>query len=262
MLARDEAGVFFAKHYTSDYAVVGDLTSVRRVGDFRTVRHTIALEGAVTIVAPDEPGERLPESLSQFKTVTFRQHYVPIALLALHEQNFLIERTTSSIVSAAEMDDPVKTRARLLAVREATLVFRLCFQFSEISYISMHNAFYRALREVFRADRLVADLATTRSEIAGYLGTVIDEERHRKYYWATVLGGASLAGLTGYTIVHETAELIWKDDQLTGLVSIAVGALVFAVAAFIGYRQRPTHDHGHLTMHAMLKAMIGKAMGH
>jgi hypothetical protein len=270
---RDAFALHLARHYTTDYVIAPDVKGVALVGDFETVRHAVALEGAATIVGPTPAAPDLPKFLENFKTVTFRRHYVPIALLALHEQAFLVQRTSASVISKAEMGEHPKTVERLRDLREASLTFRICYRFSELSYITMHNALNLAFRQVLHLDKMLEELASDVADVELHLRTVKDEEdrrieqeKHRRYYWTSVTGGAALAGLTAFTIIKETGELALHRNEHVGwsAAAIGIGILVTAIAAFIGYLKGPAlhgSEHGgHLTVHAMLDHMIERAL--
>jgi hypothetical protein len=278
---RDLFALHLARHYTTDYVVSPDIKNVAFVADFETVRHAVALEGAATIVGATPERPELPTFLRDFRTVTFRRHYVPIALLARHEHAFLVERTSASVISRTEMADQDKAVARLESLRESTLVFRLCYRFSELSFVSMHNALNRAFREVLHLDGMMEELGADIASVEMHLREVREtehrrqeQEKHRRYYWASVIGGAALAGLTAYTIGKEIGELaVHAVDHVRGIkeptayselipggvgILLAVGVALKAIQ--LGYRRGPPEHEdghaGHLTLHAMLEHMI------
>jgi hypothetical protein len=273
---RDAFARHLARHYTTDYVIAPDVKGVAFVGDFETVRHAVALEGAATIVGPTPAAPDLPKFLEGFKTVTFRRHYVPIALLAQHEHAFLVERTSASVISRTEMGEHAKTVERLLGLREASLTFRLCYRFSELSYITMHNTLNHAFREVLHLDTMLEKLASDVADVEVHLRSVkdaedrrIEHQKHRRFYWASVTGGAALAGLTAFTVMKEIGELTLKlagvsSTELAGWSGVALGTLVAAIAAIVGYRKGPAlHEDkhgGHKTIHAMLDHMIERAL--
>lgn len=291
---RDRFAIYLARHYTTDYAVAADIGSVAFVADFDTVRHAVALEGAATVVgaAPGEPP--LPAFLRDFRTVTFHRHYLPIALLARHEHAFLVERTSASVMSRDELADPGRAVERLESLRAAGLVFRLCYRFSELSYVSLHNALNRAFREVLRLDRMMEELSSDIASVELHLRELRDAEhrrlelaKHRRYYWASVLGGAALAGLTAFTIGKELTEvalhaaaslaghhggLPHATELIPGGLGVLLGLGVAAAAMRIGLRRGPAaHEsshgsdpeaghEGHMAVHAMLDNMIHVAI--
>jgi hypothetical protein len=268
---RDVFALHLARHYTTDYVTSLNIGGVAFVADFETVRHAVALEGAATIVGstPDTPN--LPSFLENFKTGTFRRHYIPIALLAQHEHAFLVQRTSASVISQAEMNDYRKTVKRLEELRESSLVFRLCYRFSELSFITMHNALNHAFRQVLHLDRMLEELASDVAGVEMHLREVQEakdrrneQEKHRRFYWTTVIGSAALAGLTTFTIFKELGELFIHNHETAGQVAAVLGVLVAAIAGFFGYRKGPAahgEEHGdHFTFHAMVDHMIERAL--
>jgi hypothetical protein len=271
VLERDAFAIRLVRHYTTDYVLAPDITGVAFVHDFETVRHALALEGAATVVGPTQEAPDLPAFLQNFKTVTFRRHYVPIALLALHEHAFLVQRTSASVISSEEMSDHSKTVERLRELREASLTFRLCYCFSELSYITMHNALNHAFRQVLRLDALLRRLAADAADVELYLRAMkeaedrrIEYNKHRRYYWSSVVGGAALAGLTTFTIFKEIGELALEHEEYAGWIGVGAGIVVTLIAGAIGHLRGPAkHESGHgghLTFHAMLDHMIERAL--
>jgi hypothetical protein len=282
---RDLFAVHLARHYTTDYVLSRDIEGVTFVADFETVRHSVALEGAAAIVGATPERPELPAFLHDFRTVTFRRHYVPIALLARHEHAFLVEHTSAAVISRAEMADHERSVTRLGSLREDALMFQLCYRFSELSFVSMHNALNRAFRAIMRLDRMMADLSHDVASVEMHLRELreaehrrLEQEKHRRYYWASVIGSAALAGLTTYTIgkeigelsVHALAhalgrkELTAVDDLIPGGGAVFLALCVAAAAVIIGYLRgppAPEGEHaGHLTRHAMLEHMIHAAI--
>jgi hypothetical protein len=277
---RDRLAVYLARSYTSDYIISGDRGLVARVADFETVRHAVALEGAATIIGPTREHSELPTFLKTFKENTFRQHYVPIALLALHEHAFFVAKTSASVIPKNTVDDADKTIRIFQDLIEASLLFRLCFRFSELSYITMHNSVSRAFREALRLDQMLSQLATDILDAESHVRRVynrklelLNEERDRKFYWISVMGVSALTFLTADTIFKELINVIGNAmypsaetivDKVGHVTGLFVGGCAFAVAFVLGMFNRPKasdpHDRsGRWTLHAMLENMINKA---
>ena len=104
--AADLYGLYAARHYTTDYDVSPGIEGVQRVRDFVTIGHTLALEGSATVIAPAAPGTALPEFLKTWRTNAFHGHYLPILTLALHEHEFLVEKTSAALLSAEQRKIP------------------------------------------------------------------------------------------------------------------------------------------------------------
>jgi hypothetical protein len=279
---RDRFALHLARHYTTDYVVSSDIGGVVFVADFETVRHAVALEGAATIVGATLERPELPVFLHDFRTLTFRRHYVPIALLARHEHAFLVERTSASVLSSEELAHEDKAVQKLEGLRDSTLRFRLSYRFSELSFVSMHNALNRAFRQVMQLDQMMEKLSADVASVEMHLRDRRDAqhhrdelEKHRRYYWTSVLGSAALAGLTTYTIGKEVGELVVEAaaglrpiekhvELVPGIIAVTLGLLVAGAAILIGLRRGPPapedgHEHGHaghFTRHAMIENVI------
>jgi hypothetical protein len=283
----DLFGLHLARHYTIDYVVAPNIAGVERVHAFETVRHSVALEGAATIVSATDPSGSMPPFLEDFRTNAFRRHYVPIALLALHEYGFLIDRTSRSIMSYEDTKDIDKTLRNLEQLRSDSLVFRVCYRFSQVSHITMHNELNRAFRAALGLDRMLQEFHTDVTEIEAFLRTIEEYNSRHRFYWFSVVGGASLVGFTAFTILTATFRVLLAFegarrkllDWSRGLVSpewlnqtpgadssghapellgLCFGFLIFGFALWLISRRRPTAhtgSHGHLTMHAMLEKM-------
>jgi hypothetical protein len=261
---RDRYALLLARHYSTDYAASSDIGRVEWVRDFDTVRHAIAMEGAATVLGPTEASPELPDFLLKYATSTFEVHYRLIALLALHEHAFLVDRTAASIMSQAEMEDAPKSLERLAELREAALVLRLCYRFSEQSYITMHNAVNLAWRKVLRLNEMLAELDDSISDIAEHLSRLHEGAKAKKYAWTATVGSAALGGLTAYTITKETLGLV-ADKYVAGVTGVAIGAAVALAVVYFARRKGhgahgSAHDHDdHFTVHAMLEHMIKRA---
>jgi hypothetical protein len=261
---RDRYALLLARHYSTDYAASPEIGRVEWVRDFNTVRHAIAMEGAATVLGPIDAAPELPDFLLKYASSTFEAHYRLIALLALHEHAFLVDRTAASVMSQAEMQDATKSLKRLAELREAALVLRLCYRFSEQSYITMHNAVNLAWRKVLKLDEMLAELDDSIRDIAEHLGHLHEGAKAKKYAWTATVGSSALGGLTAYTITKETLGLV-VDKYVAGGTGVAIGAVVaFAVAYFARRKGHGAHGSGqghddHFTVHAMLEHMIKRA---
>jgi hypothetical protein len=278
---RDLFGLHLARHYSTDYVISPDIGGVVFVADFETVRHVVALEGAATIVGAASDPSELASFVRNFKTVAFRRHYVPIALLARHEHAFLVARTSASVLPDNEKEGSDQVVQRLERLRGDSHFFRLRYRFSELSFITMHNALNHAFRKVLNLDRMMEELSSDVASVEAFIREVRDaeyrqreEEKHRRYYGATLIGGAALAGLTAYTIGRELGELgfqllygVIRHDQapewdkiVAGSIGVVLGVVVSGVAYFIGRRRGPSlhdEDHaGHLMKHSMRDQVI------
>ena len=264
----DLYGLYLARHYTTDYAVATTIEDVERVGAFETVRTAVANEGAATIVARPAEMVALPPFLERFRTATFHRHYLPIALLALHEQAFLVDRTSRATLDPAALGQPAALDT-LRALLGDALSFRLGFRFSEVSYISMHNEINRAFRTVMSLDRMLRDLGDDVTVIEGFLSFRAEKARaqaahvmERRFWWTSILGVMALSGLTTFTIIKEAGEVI-AEGKWVGPAAVIAGGAVALIAMAIGFwRGSALHalgGHGDFTEHAMTEHMIHAA---
>jgi hypothetical protein len=269
----DLLALYLARHYTTDYAVATTIEGVERIGAFETVRTAVANEGAATIIARPPEMAELPPFLERFRTATFHRHYLPIALLALHEQAFLVDRTSRAALDPAALSRPAAL-GTLRALLSDALSFRLGFRFSEVSYISMHNEINRAFRTVMSLDRMLRDLGDDVTVIEGFLSYRAEKARaetahvmERRFWWTSILGVMALSGLTTFTIIKEAGEVL-AEGKWVGPAAVIAGGAVALIALAIGFwRGSALHalgGHGahDFTEHAMTEHMIhlaGKA---
>jgi hypothetical protein len=260
-------GALLARRYTSAYQLDAKNATVTIIREFDNLRHVVSMEGQSTVCTPTSKGH-VPNFLTTWKESSFRAAYSPIVLLALHENRFLrINRAKST--EAREAESAVET---LNDIIDDALMFRLHFRYASVSDISMQCRFSKALREEHNLDRKLEEMegdvnaASARVILAlQQQESAEEQEKHRRYYWASVLGGASLAGLTAHTMAKEVLTLALPADQeLADWTAIGLGFAIIVGSAIVMIRRGPTkpsHEHtGHLTMDAMVKNMIKRAL--
>ena len=271
ILESDLFALHAARHYTTEYVLSEDLESFRRVRDFATVNHTVTLEGTATVISPASDGDPMPGFLKNFKTHTFRAHYLPITILALHERGFLVDKTSTALLTASERRDSSKMRERFRALTRESLDFRIYFRFSEVSVISMHNALNRALREVLGLDRMSIEFNRDIVEISDFLQRqdLLDraEQEHRRsrrFWYFSVIGTGVLGalavstlvkeGLQSWPFIHKLAEQgvsAFGENEGPGFIAFVVGILILLGACVLGIVKRPPkHAPGLLGEHA------------
>ncbi len=282
----DFLGFYMARHYSSDYVADPSLQGVEKVGQFKTIRHTIALEGTTTLISPDASGH-LPNYLKHFITNTLRPHYIPIVLLALHEYGFLVDRTSRSVMNYDEKRDLNETLRILGRLKSDSLVFRVCYRFSQVSHITMHNELNQALRKALGLDRMMKEFAADITEIEAFLRAVREHSVETRFYWLSVIGGASLAGFAGVPIFTSIFRMLlsfqavqdgvlklfdglvtkeWlSPEQATGgtvlaseAFGLALGVIIFVIACWLIGRRRPLSPvpvHGELTMQGLVEQL-------
>jgi hypothetical protein len=282
-VARSDADLLalhLARHYTPDYVADPDIGGLVRIRAFANVGHVLSLEGATTIVAPVEETAALPGFLENFKQGTLRRHYIPIFVLGLHEYGFLVDRTSRSVLNPEDERDIDKTLATLARLQSDSLVFRICFRFSQVSHISMHNELNRGFREVLGLDRMLREFAADVAEIEAFLRAAEEHKARSRTYVFSMIGGAALAALSGLTIFRESAKVLLDykgvQDVLHWLLNPAISAgwiiwplsedkigliagfVVFVVSLLLLGRRRPLahlEAEGESTMHHLLTEM-------
>jgi hypothetical protein len=255
----DVFGFYLARHYTTDYIVASDMKGVECVREFETVRHTVALEGAATIISPVAT-DVVPKFIEKFRTNALHQHYVPIALLALHEYGFLVDRTSRSVINykdVIEENNLGGTLAILDHLRSESLAFRVCYRFSQVSHITMHNEFNRAFRKAFELDRMMNDLAANVTEIEAYIRTVDERNSQDRFFWFSVVAAAALTFLTAYSIFSDLVKA-HASSSPSDIESLVPALIVSMVAVGLLWYRRPTRRaevKGDLAKESMLELM-------
>jgi hypothetical protein len=264
----DEADLFAlhaARHYTVDYNVT--LTTERRgrVRDFATVGHTLALEGGATIIAPTAESE-LPDFLKNWKTNVHRAYYMPIVALALHEHEFLVDKTSAALLSPSQRANPEESRKALMHLTQASLNFRIFFRYTEVSEITMHNAFNRALRDVLGLDRMQAKFTGDVREITDFLQRQnflarldldrerlkVEHRRNSRFWLLGVIGTGILTALSVGALSKQILEsrkmflVAWEhpvatlyDPEGSGFVALMAGLVSLIIVCIAGYLKRP-----------------------
>lgn len=274
--ARDRLGVHLARQYACDYETADDLATVIHVSDFNTVRHAVALEGAATILGPAErqgapaaADEALPPMLAQYRTNGFRRTYLPISILALHEQAFLIDCATSATLRRLPDNASGSSERHLVALREKALLFRLLFRFPDISYLSMHNAFLAAWRKAYGTERLLAELNAITADITGYLADAREtrrardqHERDQRYFRLSLLGSAVLSGWLPYQFVDRLLTDLQFEARIQTSGAIAAAVVTTILVAGALWLKRPSRilppAPGGTNLADMLRRMSGQ----
>jgi hypothetical protein len=245
----DNIALRLSRHYTSDYAVKTDARSVARIRDFDTVGHVITLEGAATVIAPDPNTGKFPPFLENFAAATLHQHYIPIALLALHEHAFLVDKTTESSFWPSLTDQTIE---RLKQLRYDSLLFRLAFRFSQVSLISMHNAVSRAFRQALNLDGMLHELSADFAEAAVYLDAAQRESeskirriREGRLFSLGRMGAAALIGFAAFNKTNAVLREVLETPQPYARLLAIVFMLISAVGAYLYLWKSQRHPGSH-----------------
>jgi len=279
----DLFALYAARHYTSDYETSDTIKGAARVRDFTTVGHTLALEGAATVITPSSTGET-PDFLATFRTHTFQAHYVPIVTLALHEREFLVEKTSSALFSREQRAEAASVQGLLVRLLQESLIFRVLFRYTEVSDISMHNAFNRALREVLGLDRMQAEFSGDIAEASAFVERQAELEkrraehhRERRFWFLGVIGAGILSALSvgafvkqilehggglANALAHPLAAL--GEHNAPNVYSTLAGLLILIGACVVGFAKRPSketarNEHGR---HGELEHVMGDLLIH
>ncbi len=249
---RQHLGMLLARHYSTDYQLRESKISHEVIKEFTNVLHTICLEASAVIVGPSTDDDDLPTYLRNFGSNSVIPVYSNIALLALHERLFLLAK---ALISGSTRDsEPDESQLRRLT--QSTLMFRLCFRYTQISEITMHNAVNSVYRDVYALDQMQNELHDDVVSIEALMRETreIEHENHsselyKKFYWVGSIGSSALAGLSGYTIVKEVTGITAKADpsapvsagglSYNGPLSLLVGVLVAVIALWITYLKKP-----------------------
>ncbi len=190
-----------SRHYTSAYNLVENPSNLLDVKDFNTVGHRYSLEGSCSYcIAEDIPSN---QHLKKYLINSFKPNYLPITLLAVHEYTHLVELTNSSSFWPSLKGKKLDDLNKLTELRDAILHFRLCFRYSMVSRISMHNQVNQALRTVMGLDNMLNELDNDTSEINAFLEQRNNEQLNRQFYWVSMLA----AGLVTLTSSYQTLAL-------------------------------------------------------
>lgn len=257
---------YLARRYTAAYSFVPGQNNIKTIRDFTNIRHAISTEGATSILVPNEDNT-VPEFLKNWDKSVFLSAYSPIFLMALHEHLFLTGARYQSLL--AHMHE--NAIDKLSGMVDDVLMFRLFYRHSHVSNVSMHNAFSKGLREALSLDSKLSELQEDVNAVSAKLKEALHEkeaqeenEKHRKYYWISVWAGASLAGLTSYTMAKEVLTLWYPDKTTAGWTAVGIGAAIIVVSAIFGYLRGPKkpekHHKSHLVKHAMVEHMIKRAL--
>ena len=229
------AAYYLAKHYTSDYgAPANTATDMRLIETFDNVTRAAAPEGAAVVV------RRYAEGTSQFmegyRAMAFAPAYLPLAVLAVHEQAALTGLTTD----AAFWPDLQKSRDKaigtLAATRDLAVQVRSAYSFARVSNIAGHDAWYEALQSVMRMPALRESLSEDVREAEQLMAAYQQADVQRRFGWMSVLGGASIAAFTTFTLLHDFLLLALTNEpeaQVTGLIALGGAVLVFAAMSLI-----------------------------
>lgn len=178
-----------SRRYTNAYELAKQQQGIETVAEFTNVQHGFALEGCATAVICDDDG---PDFLLDYLNNTYPRHYLPITLLAVHEYYHLVNLTTDSsfwpeIDREASRGNKADSLQQLERLRDNILKFRLCFRYSNVSRIGMHNEVNSALRRVLNLDAMLNELDLDTREISAFLAKQTTDTLEQRFRWMNIL---------------------------------------------------------------------------
>lgn len=238
-----------SRRYTDDYSLLDEMVKGGVVQHFQNVRHRFALEGCATCVDLGEYQQATaPEFLQHFAGHTYRTSYLPVILLAYHEFTFLL--TTNNAASLwPESEEDETALQHMVRLRLQISSFMLCYRFSYVSHISMHNAVNQVLRQSLGLDKMLQEVERDTTQIDSFLELTATRyrERHnrdneRRFRWAAVIGTAGIAWFSShrFLVALLEVELIngrkiedWLNWVSPSLMVFAAATLVAGIAAWV-----------------------------
>ena len=251
--ALDQLLTRLARHYSDDYLLPDIHDGSVDVTHFENVSHRFALEGCATAVdlsayAPGDP----PDFLDHYLDTTYRGHYLPIILLAYHEFCVLLHLTNDASFWPRQGDEKASIE-RMQQIRQDVTAFMLCFRFSFVSRIGMHNETNQALRKVFGLDWMLDELNNDSARIDGYMASVAAkqqqqqaEQQARRFRWASVIGVLGVtwlslfSGLKEVLAIDAIARFLCIPSGQSGVYAVIIALLLAGVAAWVTYRRDGT----------------------
>ena len=220
----DKLLVRLSRHYTDAYDIVDEQHGIQHVGEFNTVQHRFALEGTATAIISSQKDS---DFLYDYHNATYLRHYLPITLLAVHEYFHLVSLTNDSGFWPEINTHDNQSLQQLEILRDKILKFRLCFRYSTVSRIGMHNDTNKALRKVFNLNEMLTELDLDTQEISAFLEKKSVDLLNKRFHWMSVTAGGFVAFWSTHELIKEFSPLVSLCIPLTidlG-ISVALGAI-------------------------------------
>lgn len=210
-----------ARRYTRDYSPNPDDCNIYQ--PFADVLHASEFEGAASVVHAG----RNVEFLGDYSNRVVRPTLLPMLILAIHEQAFLLDLADSS--SAGYLNAPSEARraAFLRRQRERFLDYRLNFRFEYAARLSAQNGVYRLWREGLRAEEIADGLDEDLASMAA-----LEQERSERF--RRRLERVKLALISGAG-VFLVAEQITKAALPESGLGVTTGTILGLAAAALSY---------------------------
>lgn len=247
----DKLMVQLGRHYTDDYKVHSGAGGIEFVRNFKNVTHVFCLEGASTAVSlGDYADGKAPEFLRNYLSNTFKSHYLPILMLAYHKYWFLVNATTNASIWAKSGEEKENIE-HLRQVREKLTNFMLCFRFTYVSHISMHNDVNQALENSLGLDRLLTELHDDTSimdahllRVAADIKSAIQSRNERRFHWVSVAAVFGISWYTSFNIFKRVLGIEFFQNMFrivdvhVELTAACIGVVIGVIAASIANIKR------------------------
>ena len=238
-----------SRHYTGSYRAGTDFASGSALTrPFADVTHAASIEGAATVALSE----------STFLGQSFRNRietsYLPLAILAYHEQVQLLELAQHAASPVRHPDDIGEDWLRDLV--ERFLAFRLRYRLPVVSDLTMHNLFYDALRAGLRLDQLTRKITEDTTEAERSLRQAHSRKVERQSFrrerrWAPILAlfAALLTFLTSMAAFKEIRSFMQPRFEITEWGAFVAAALLAVLSWYVTWRQhlearQETRDRG------------------
>jgi hypothetical protein len=241
-----------ARHYTDDYQIHPEIGGIETVEHFENVSHLFSLEGAVTVVdlSAYQP-DQAPDFLANYYSNTYKKCYLPLMTLAYHQYCFLLDATNNASTWPVSGDEEAIVE-RLTQIRREITNFMLCFRFTHVSRISMHNAINRAISRVLDLDRMMAELHSDTTYMDAFLRRIAAAKEaasaaatERRLKWISVVGTFGIAWLASFEIFKEVLgveairDFVCLPESQVGSIAVVMGCLLGLVAAWVACARGP-----------------------
>lgn len=241
----------FARRYTGDYDFSETALGFRELSEFNNVQHVFSREGSATIVDPRTEGQPV-EFLKSFLADAVEHTYLPIVVLNLHEVAEGLELDARSVLTAGDPGEIAGSQGSAVEewsfLQRRLAVLKTRFRFRQVSSITMHNAFNRAIRECLELDDLEAELSNDLREMsdrvqaeAAIASTRQREEFRHRYRWVPVLGAAVAVGLLFLEFAGAVAAFSADGWSLIEKVVLCTAVAVL-LAAGLFTKSKLDHD--------------------
>ncbi len=198
-----------SRHYNAIYRPAPDFPGTIFVQPFETVLHAASREGACTLVTPGRNGPAA-EFLGTWLEQSDPHAYFPLQVAAVHEHVALLELAQGAGTPIEPGAHDPATIAKLRALRDRFLLFRLRYRLLQVSSITAHEMAFAATvqalgiealstkiaRDLIEVERRLVELAAERASDMQLADAARDRRRERRIAPLTGLASGALAYIT------------------------------------------------------------------